>query len=582
MTTVPSGTETHDSQSSVRAPSTVATYFVELLEDAGVDRVYTVPGGTLLPILEALGKSPCIRTVCCKDESGAAAAADGHAWATDGVSVVLTIGGPGVTNALTGIGASALQRNPVLLVSGEVATTMGGLRAAQDSTCFGVNATAMSRPATALSVECSSAEQAAFALEEALRRAIRLRRPVHVAIPLDVQRAHVLPRSSRKMAVPQHVPRGVASEALADAAAILRRCERIALLVGGGARRAGPEIVGLADRIGAPIATTCSGKGIVPEYHPLSIGVFSLGGSPLARDVLTSRLDALIAVGTGLGEFATMNYSDAIVPDLALVHIDEDPVVFDRRYKCFPLCGDAAEAVRGLAGGLDERPAPIWTSSFLSARSRFSQPDALHSGAVPIRPERLVHEIELALPPESRVLADIGTSCLFVAHCMRLRPGQRSYIPMGWSCMGHPIAAALGVRLGSGLPTVCVAGDGAFLSKGLEIHTAVEQGVSGLIYVVLSNGGHALVRMGTLAVLGPTENVEMGSVRVAPDIARIARGLGAEGLRVDAPDDIATALQHGLNCGRPCVIDVRVDPDARPPMEDRIQNIAGTVPRVGT
>jgi len=137
--------------------------------------------------------------------------------------------------------------------------------------------------------------------------------------------------------------------------------------------------------------------------------------------------------------------------------------------------------------------------------------------------------------------------------------------------MGHPLGASLGVRLGSGRPTFVVAGDGAFLAKGAELHAAVESGVGRFVWVVLSNGGHGLVRMGTEAALGPRHGIEVGTFRHAPDIAAIAQALGATATRVTRCRELGPALRSAAECDMPCVIDVRVDPSVRPPMEDRIQ-----------
>jgi acetolactate synthase-1/2/3 large subunit len=143
------------------------------------------------------------------------------------------------------------------------------------------------------------------------------------------------------------------------------------LLVGRGARDAGVEILELAERLGAPVATTCGGKGIFPEQHPLSVGVFSFGGGPLGRAVMTSGVDVLLAIGTGLGEFATMNYSDALKPEIALIHVDRDPAVFGRTYASLPVCGDARSVCRSLLAALPvtEKRLPGWLGTLQKTRA---------------------------------------------------------------------------------------------------------------------------------------------------------------------------------------------------------------------
>jgi acetolactate synthase-1/2/3 large subunit len=558
----------------------VVDVFAELLELEGIDCVFTVPGGTALPILEAISRR-AIRVVVAKDESGAAYAADGYAWASGKPGVVVTIGGPGATNALTGLCCSRVQGNPVVLVSGEVASQSMGRGAVQDGSELGLDVLGMSRPATELSVAGSTADKARFALLEAFRRAILRRCPVHVSLPLDVQNARPAlpaPRSLaeyRALDVSAVPERGIVQQA----ALALILAERPALLVGTGGAACAEEIRALAERLGCPVATTCGAKGVFPEDHPLSLGVFSFGSGPLGRAVLLSGVDVLCAVGTRLGEFSSLNFSPRLRPSRTLIQLDRDPACVGRNYSALALSGDTKATLAALSREVEASGAPprsgraLWFSAYAERYSRVEDEDARAGSAMPIRPERVMAEIERVLPRDAHVVADIGTSCLFVAHYLKLRPPQRSYIPMGFSCMAHPLAASIGVRLGSDRPTLCVTGDAAFLSKGLELHAAVESGLDSFVWIVLSNRGHALVRLGTEKLLGANHGVEAGDFRVSPDAAAIARSVGAFGRRVEHPDDLPQALAEALAAKGPALLDVRVEPDAEPPMADRIQGL---------
>jgi acetolactate synthase-1/2/3 large subunit len=557
---------------------TVAELFADFIEREGVEYVFTVPGGTIVPLLEAISRRRSVQLIVAKDETGAGYAADGYAWATGKPGIVLTIGGPGATNALTALCCSSAQGHPLILVSGEVGSESMGRRAAQDSSDLAIDVLSMSRAATALSVAVSSAAKAPQAFGEAFRRALSLRRPVHLAIPLDVQRAPVLPghELSSRQRVTGH--RSCDLRAMREAASLLGAAERPAILAGTGARGAEAELLALAEALDAPVATTCSAKGVFPETHRLALGVFSFGATERARSVLTSAgVDVLCAVGTGLGEFATMNYSAALAPSRALIQIDDDPSVFGRNYDALAVLGDARATLSALLTEL----APLepewtrprqWPSRISVAELLALDPKAATRPGL-VRPEQLMNELQRALPRQACVVADIGTSCLFVANHLRLAPPQRCYIPMAWSCMAHPLAASLGVRLGSKLPTVCVTGDAAFLSKGLELHAAVEAGIGGLVWIVLSNGGHGLVRMGMAKLLGENHQVENGTFRIAPNAAEIARAVGALGQRVTALSELPAALASGLSAKLPMVIDVSIDPNVEPPMADRIQGL---------
>jgi acetolactate synthase-1/2/3 large subunit len=451
-----------------------------------------------------------------------------------------------------------------------------GRGAVQDGTELGIDVLAMSSPATGLSVSAASPAKAAHAVLEAFRRAIHGSCPVHISLPLDVQTAELgeRPPLSASYRAPRAAILDTASDALQHAAALLSEAERPALLIGNGARGAWREVRELAERLGCPVATTCNAKGVFPEDHPLSLGVFSFGSGPLARAVLLTPPDVLCVVGSRLGEFSSMNHAPGLRPSRALIHIDREPSVVGRDYEALALVGDAAAALAALARAVTrpERVEP-WCDHLLRTVPRVDRPDAAQSDAIPLRPERVMAEIEAALPPDARVVADIGTSCLFVAHCLRLSAEQRSYIPMAWSCMAHPVAASLGVRLGSGKATLCVTGDAAFLSKALELHAAVEAGVGRFVWVVLTNRGHGLVRFGTEKLLGPGHGVEAGDFRGSVDAAQIARAVGAEGLVVERPEELGPALRMALSARLPMVLDVRVDPHAEPPMADRIQGL---------
>jgi acetolactate synthase-1/2/3 large subunit len=553
----------------------VVDVFADLLELEQIDCIFTVPGGTAVPLLEAISRRP-VRVVVSKDEGGAAFAADGYAWASGKPGVVVTIGGPGVTNALTALACSRAQKNPVILVSGEVSTASMGRGAVQDGSELGLDVLAMSRPVSALSVLGDTPAKAVFGLFEAFRRAIHTRSPVHVSLPLDVQNARVAISMPTRVADYRSQPQPlVALDAVRSAARHLAEAERPALLVGGGARFAGDELLQLAEWLGAPVATTCAAKGVFPEHHPLSVGVFSFGSGALGRSALTHHVDVLCAIGTRLGEFSSMNFSPSLIPSRAFIQIDDDALVFGRNYPVIAVQGEPRATLSALIQELPVRNVTpnVRLSELVQREPRVESAAAELSDARPLRPERVMREIERALPSDACVVADIGTSCLFVAHYLKLRPPQRCYIPMAWSCMAHPLAASLGIRLATQRPTLCVTGDAAFLAKGMELHAAVEANLGNFVCVVLSNRGHGLVRLGTDKLLGANHGVEAGDFRVQPDAAALAGALGAAGRVIEDASELPAALADAFRAGGPVVLDVRVEADAEPPMADRIQGL---------
>ncbi|HEV3192371.1 MAG TPA: thiamine pyrophosphate-dependent enzyme, partial [Polyangiaceae bacterium] len=255
--------------------------------------------------------------------------------------------------------------------------------------------------------------------------------------------------------------------------------------------------------------------------------------------------------------------------DKVLIHIDDDPSEFGRNFTpTVAVLGDSAAAMRALVSALDRRHRTRrhWPRHLRSVEPVMRNGPRKRGLVDPAAAFRLIQRL---LPSDARVVVDIGSSSALAVHHLRINAPQRFYLPLGYACVGHAIAAAVGVRASSGKQTVVLAGDAAFLTSA-EVHTAVELKLGGLVYVVLNNGGNWMVASGVRQQFGRKHGIECGMFRARADIAAIARGMGARGIVVRTLDELQSALRAGLDAREPLVIDVQAQ-CAAPPMQERVE-----------
>jgi acetolactate synthase-1/2/3 large subunit len=544
-------------------PMTAVDVLVRCLEAEGVEYIFGIPGGPLTPLYEALSKRSQIRPILTKHEAGAAFMANGYARVSGRLGVCCATSGPGGTNAVTGIAASFADSVPVLLLTGEVATAAFGQGAAQEGSSFGVDLVEIFKPVTRLSTMLMNPERTQGLVQCALRSAMAARRrPVHINLPADMV---TRPARYHSMIPSQYRPEALSVDigALRRAAEILATAGRPGILVGSGVASpaAYAELFKLASEHMIPVTTTPKGKGAFPENHPLSLGVFGFSGHPRADAYLLSRqVDVLLIIGSSLGETATHAWDKRLQPTRALIQIDSDAREIGKNYPV-----DAAVALRALNEQLSLlRPdrAPFATAGPLEALKRavprHINAEAINLDRIPIKPQRVLREMQEVLPNKTLLFVDIGNCMLWAGHYHEVREPGTYFVNMGLGSMGHSIAGAIGGKLAApDRPVVVLGGDGAFAMSGMEVHTAVEQELA-ITWIILNDGGHGMVRHGWN--LRDHHNLS-GSMRFQTpiDIAGLAASLGARSFRVESPGEFRRALEEAMASKRACVIDARVD-----------------------
>jgi acetolactate synthase-1/2/3 large subunit len=473
-----------------------------------------------------------------------------------------------------------------MLLTAQVALSAFGKGAAQESSPMGIDIVDLYKSVTKASLMLMSPEKMGDVCRHLLRTALTGRPgPVHMSLPADLVKMQV-PFEVRSPSQYRPIAESFDRRSVRDAAKILLKAKHPAILAGYGVHisRAYKELKDLAERLHIPVATTQKGKGVFPENHILSLGVFGFAGSPRADAVLLSpETDVLIAVGTSLGEAPTHTWDPRLVEGKSFLQIDVDPRELGKNYSVsVGLVGDAAQVMTELNFQVG-RDSKWWDADEVLgqrlARVRgmramyplVLEPKTMEDASVPLKPQRVIAEMRRALPPESVLFVDIGNVMAWAIHYFPVEEPGTFFINMGFGSMGHAVSAAIGGKLAAPLrPVVALVGDGAFAMNGMEIHTAVENNIP-VVWVVMNNGGHGMVHLGEKLQFKGKFNTSI--FKKPMNISQIAVALGARAFRAEHPGDTELAIQAALASGHPSVVEVMIDPEATPPMGMRLKTL---------
>jgi acetolactate synthase-1/2/3 large subunit len=564
--------------------------FLHFLKEEGARVVFGVPGGLLHPFFKAVEDDPDMTLIVTKHEEGAAFMADGYARVSRKLAVCAGTSGPGATNLLTGVSVAFSDGVPVVVVTGQPPLGVLGHGAAQETSREDIDIVAMFRPVTKYSTMVTSPQSLAHHLRRGLRLALSGRNaPVHLNVPVDIWNQ---PLEEHWFDPHTYRPESQSFDrrAVQEAAAVLQDAEYPVILVGSGVASAGAEqhVRTLAEMLPARVVTTPRGKGLFPEDHSLSMGVLGFAGHATARElVLGAGVDVLLTVGASLNETTTYNWHPGFRPRRALIQLDVDADRIGRNYPMnIALVGDAQTVLVELIYHTHRRiregfhPRSKWDASApaVAPGELFLDPALRASEHSPVTPQRWRCDLQEVLPDDAIIFSDVGGHMLFNLHHLRIGEGQRFILNLNFGSMGHgtaaPVGAALAVR---NRPVVAIIGDACFTMNGMELLTAAEYEVP-VIWIVENNNMHGITWFGSSML---DEGHGMTSVRFKTrlEVAAIARAMGLPAWVVDGPGQIQSAFSEALATGRPCVIEVRVDPTVPPPLGERAKSITGFIAR---
>ncbi len=562
-------------------------FILKALAVEDIDHLFMVPGGLVDPFLPALGRQKALTPIVAAQEGGAVYMADGYARASGKFGAALCIGGPGFTNTVTAVAAAQTDGSPVLLLSGEVSTLVEGLGMFQDASPQTIDDVTIMKPIVRYSSSIDNPKNLPHIFRHAM---LQLRAqpcgPVHLSLPTDCQTGEVSADYTR--IDPAIVDPAPLSPSGAEAALqhfltgpTGKPPAKIAILAGAGVEHAhaARALRRFAELWRIPVATTLRAKGVFPEDHPLSLGVFGYAGTHHARmALLDAPPDLLIVLASGLNERDTMHWSLRLKSN-AVICVNLAPASIGMHSQGGGVIGDCgafltylldrSEALKpSLDGSLAEREA--WLSDIRS-KPRLQDVENCASDALPIHPARVVSALRRVFPRDGILLVDSGAHRAFAGHYWEAYE-PRTYIsatnlgPMGWA-----IPAAVGVQCAQPQRRVAVVtGDGCMHMNGLEVATAARYKLP-IVFVVVNNAalGNVWLRAHKLGPV-PDELTRLPD----HDWAAFARALGCRGETVREPGDLAGAFARALEGAGPCVIDVKADRAAATPVGDWAKALA--------
>ncbi|WP_328743974.1 thiamine pyrophosphate-binding protein [Streptomyces sp. NBC_00285] len=571
-------------------------YLLRVLKQSSVDTLFCVPGSAIGPLLDRTLTDVDLRLVVARHESGAVAMADGYARATGRLGVAMVTSGPGALNALPHLAVAQADGSPVLLISGAVARSHHGRGGFQEGAEDGVDVVGALGRCVKYSREIGNSHSAPQLVDNAVRHALTAPRgAAHLSVPVDLFTEDV--DSGEFGGKPLLPSETILLGGVVEIVRALLAAERPMLVLGNGAREAlrsdpglGKALAGFAERFAVPTATTMKGKGLFPETHPQALGVMGVGGSRRAHVYLTRNPpDVVVVVGSGLGEWASANWSPALRGTRALVQVDVDPAKIGRAYPVdHAVHADAGEFLRAMLAEADESAAHRPHQEPLRRRRDALEdlPDVVAEasvaelGGVPVTPQALMHHLQrwTAGIPEALVFVDIGNSTGWFTQRVAVDPPSQVHCPLGMASMGWASAAVIGAKLARPEATcVTITGDGGFLMNATEIATAARLRV-GAIWVVLDDNAFNMVRQGMDHSFPDTmrttdEDFGLGG----PNLVGLAESLGARAWRVGVPDQIPIALDQARRAAEqdpgPQVICVSIDRDEPGPFRDRNESV---------
>jgi acetolactate synthase I/II/III large subunit len=546
---------------------TGAQSLIKALEHAGVDTVFGIPGGAILPAYDPLFDSRQIRHILVRHEQGAGHAAQGYAAATGRVGVCMATSGPGATNLVTPLADAHMDSTPIVAITGQVARGAIGSDAFQEADIRGIT-----MPITKHSYLVTNPDDISTTVAEAFHIASTGRPgPVLVDVSKDAMQAMTTFTWPTSLMLPGYRPvtRPHAKQ-VREAARMILSARRPVLYVGGGVirARASEQLRALAELTGIPVVTTLMARGAFPDGHPLHLGMPGMHGSVAAVSGL-QRSDLIIALGARFDDRVTGKL-DTFAPTARVIHADIDPAEISKnRTADVPIVGDCKETITDLVAALESEHGAGrrgdytgWIKQTATWRERFPVGyDAPDDGS--LAPQYVIERLGNAVGPDGLYVAGVGQHQMWAAHFIRYEHPNTWINSGGLGTMGFAVPAAMGAKVGRPDATVwAIDGDGCFQMTNQELATCALEGIP-IKVAVINNSSLGMVRQWqTLFYEGRYSNTDLHSSRI-PNFAKLAEAMGCVGLQCDKQEDVDATIERAMSIDdRPVVVDFLVNRDA--------------------
>lgn len=572
---------------------TGAQSLVRSLESVGVDTVFGIPGGAILPAYDPLLDSTKVRHILVRHEQGAGHAAEGYAAATGRVGVCMATSGPGATNLVTAIADAYMDSVPMVAITGQVSSSAIGTDAFQEADIRGIT-----MPITKHNYLVTDPAQIPRAIAEAFHIASTGRPgPVLVDISKDALQAQTTFEWPPKIDLPGYRP--VArphNKQIREAARLIAESRRPVLYVGGGVIRAGASdaLRELVELTQIPVVTTLMARGSVPDRHPLNLGMPGMHGTVAAVTGL-QKADLLITLGARFDDRVTGQLS-TFAPHAKVIHADIDPAEISKnRIADVPIVGDCKDVIHELLGAIradheagQRGDYTSWHEQVQEWKSTYPLGYTAPEGDS-VAPQHVIERIGAISGPESIFVAGVGQHQMWAAQFISYERPNSWVNSGGLGTMGFAVPAAMGAKVAEPHRTVwAIDGDGCFQMTNQELATCVINNIP-IKVAVINNSSLGMVRQWqTLFYNERYSNTDLHTSveRRVPDFVKLADAYGCVGLRCETPDQVDATIAKAMEINDvPVVVDFVVHRDAMVwPMvpagvsNDKIQTARGMTP----
>ncbi len=546
---------------------TGAQSLIQSLESSGVDTVFGIPGGAILPAYDPMMDSKKVRHILVRHEQGAGHAAEGYAQVTGRVGVCMATSGPGATNLVTPIADAHMDSVPMVAITGQVPSNAIGTDAFQEADIRGITF-----PITKHNYLVTKADDIPRAIAEAFHLALTGRPgPVLVDISKDALNAKTTFNWPPVMNLPGYHPTTKPnSKRVKEAAERIVAAKKPVLYVGGGVIRsnASKELLQLAELTQIPVVTTLMARGAFPDSHPQHLGMPGMHGSVAAVGSL-QQSDLLIALGTRFDDRVTGQLS-SFAPEADVIHVDIDPAEIGKnRFAHVPIVGDAKETIIELVAALkDEHKAgrtgnyEAWWANLNRLRTEYPL-GYDHPVDGSLSPEYVIERIGAITGPDAIYAAGVGQHQMWAAQFVKYEKPGTWLNSGGLGTMGYAIPAAMGAKVGAPDKVVwAVDGDGCFQMTNQELATCTLNDIPIKVGLINNNALGMVRQWQSLFYNNRYSNTDLNSNRV-PDFVKLADAYGCHGLRCETREEVDKTIEKALGLNdAPVVIDFVVHKDA--------------------
>ena len=534
---------------------------VECLKKEGVDTLFLYPGGAVLPLFDELHQSP-IQKILVRHEQAAVHAADGYARATGKVGVVLVTSGPGATNTVTGIATAYMDSIPIVILTGQIPTSLIGNDAFQEADIIGIT-----RPCTKHNYLVKDVKHLGRIMKEAFYIARSGRPgPVLIDLPKDVMVDSTELKYPEKASIRGYRPtyEGHPGQIQRTVSLILKS-KRPVLYVGGGiiSSNASKELILLVDKLGIPVTMTLMGLGGFPGNHPLSLGMLGMHGTYQAN-MAVMESDLLIAIGSRFDDRVTGKI-EAFAPQAKVIHIDIDPTSISKNVRVdLPIVGDCKRILSKILSLLEKEETLSFKEGLNKWHHQIENWKAIYAMNYKqeeiIKPQYVVEKIYELTKGDAIISTEVGQNQMWAAQYYQFLKPRTLLTSGGLGTMGYGFPAAIGAQ--AAFPNklvIDIAGDGSFQMNSQELATAVQYRLP-IKVAILNNGYLGMIRQWQEFFFG--KRYASSSLEgVSPDFVKLAEAYGAVGLRATKPEEVVPTLKKAFSIPETVIIDFVVDPE---------------------